>query len=178
MTRPTILLLHGIGANGHSGFFPLLKDTFSKDSEIIAPDLPNTATPQCNEWVQATEDLVTGKEITITIAHSLGGTLAMNMISQGKLNTNTLMTIGSSHGPKDDKDMDTFLVPRIDISALKALEHFYAVTSYDDPATHADYSALLVKQAGATGIFFDKWGHFLENKLPHLLMSMITQSIS
>ena len=60
---------------------------------------------------------------------------------------------------------------------LKQLEAFYAVASYDDPATHPEYSALLVKQAGAVGLFYGEEGHFLGESLPELVLDICDRAL-
>lgn len=116
--------------------------------------------------------------VRLTIAPSLGGTLAMNMICQKRLRTKNLITIGSSHGSKEESLMNNFLIPPIEVSFLKAtLDNFWAVCSYDDPGTHHEYSSLLVKQAGAVGLFYSDQGHFEADRLPQEVLLLIEHSL-
>lgn len=161
-----ILLLHGFEGNPKLYFFPWLIKALEPFGEVICPSLPNPASPKLSEWIKCVKDLVGEEEVDLTIGHSLGGTLALSMLSQELLITDGLMTFGSSHCPKDDECMNDFLVPPIQVQNIKNKIPFYAFSSYDDPYTHHECSALLVKQIGAVGIFFEKEGHFLEEQLP------------
>lgn len=160
-----MLLLHGWGGSGNSEFFPHIKALFKNEIEIISPDMPNPTHPDPEIWTTAVKTAIANQNIKICLCHSLGGTLAMRMISEGLLHPEYLFTVGSSHGPKDNDEMDRFLVPPLKMAALKQLKKFYAIASYDDPATCPEYSTLLVKQAGAIGLFYSNEGHF-SNGMP------------
>lgn len=176
--KPVLLMLHGWGGNGNCEFFPQVKKIFSKKATIINPDMPTPLKPRVKKWIETTKDAIKNKKIDVCLCHSLGGTLAMNMISQGLLNTKCLITVGSSYGPKNDFYMDKFLKPPINLSKLKELKKFYAVASYDDPATCPEYSTLLVKQANAVGIFYNKKGHFINGtELPDEVIDIIKKNL-
>lgn len=172
-----VLLLHGFMGDSKGCFLPFLKERYERDHEVIAPDLPDPHTPNVAVWIDTVTKLVGEREVSLCVCHSLGGTLAMNMISQDVLRVKTLATLGSSHGPKDDDLMDPFLVPPIKMESLKKLHKFYAIASYDDPATMAEYSALLVKQAGAVGVFYSEEGHFLEETVPEDILTLLDNSL-
>ncbi len=172
--KPTLLLLHGWGGNGDCEFFPQVKKIFQDKVNIIAPNFPNPQKPNIDKWIEKAKKEIGSKKIDVCLAHSLGGTFAMNLISQDLLKPKCLITVGSSHGPKDDKYMDRFLEPTIKMSKLKSLNKFYAVASFDDPATNPEYSMLLVKQANATGIFYKDKGHFIQaTPLPSEVIDII-----
>lgn len=168
-----ILLLHGFV--GHRGihFFPFLRDRYGSRCEVLCPSLPNPSEPSLEEWSRCVSGLIGAPEVDITICHSLGGTLAMSMISRGKLRTRALVTIGSSHGPKNEDVMNNFLEPPLLVSRLRQIEKFYAVASWDDPWTYPEYSILLVKQCGAVGLFYANQGHFETETLPREVLDLV-----
>lgn len=113
----------------------------------------------------------------MAICHSLGGTLAMSLVTQDLLDLKALFVIGSSFGPKDEADLNTFLVPPIDLNKIRKIKRLFAVASFDDPWTHQEYSTLFVKQCGAIGLFYAKHGHFESVSLPEEVMEMIYLSL-
>lgn len=135
--------------------------------------MPNKDAPQLAEWL---EDIVHRTDSTtydLCIGHSLGGTFAMQLVSQGVMAFNTLFVVGSSFGPKDSECMNSFLSPPLNIDKLKAINQLYAVHSFDDPATDIEYGILTVKQLDAVGLFYSDQGHFLENTIPEDIKTLL-----
>ena len=176
--KPHVLLLHGYCGDANSHFLPDLKRRLENNSHVISPSLSGGDTPDLETWIAETLQLTKGARIKLCIAHSLGGTFAMQLISRDLIQIDTLMTIGSSFGPKDDEVLNSFLIPPISVSKLNDIDRIYAVSSFDDPATHSDYSQLLVKQAGAIGVFFNGEGHFTGDHLPDALITLIDAALS
>ncbi|MEK7145733.1 MAG: alpha/beta hydrolase [Patescibacteria group bacterium] len=74
MGRRRIIIIHGWGAGPSSNWFPWLKrEAEAKGFEIQIPSMPNTQTPQLEEWLPHLQQVV-GKpdETTVLIGHSLG----------------------------------------------------------------------------------------------------------
>lgn len=166
MARKRVLLLHGYAGSPSQYFFPWLVNQLNDIADVYCPTLPDPEDPRPEEWTKVVLDSLGGQSAHLTIAHSLGGTLALSMLSQSLLKTDCLMTFGSSHCPKDVESMNRFLVPPIELQRVKGRIPMYAFASYDDPYTFYDCSVLLVKQLGAIGIFYNDQGHFLGDRLP------------
>lgn len=135
--------------------------------------MPNKDAPQLTEWL---EDLVKRTESStydLCIGHSLGGTFAMQLVSQELMTFKNLFVVGSSFGPKDSECMNSFLNPPLNIEKIKAINKLYALHSFDDPATHIEYGILTVKQLGAVGIFYNDRGHFLDNTIPEDIKTLL-----
>lgn len=69
-----IILVHGWGATSKSDFFPWLKAQLKENGcEVIAPDMPDTESPDITKWVSKLTE-VTGIPDTNTyfIGHSIG----------------------------------------------------------------------------------------------------------
>lgn len=158
-------------------FFPSLKKELLSFGEIVAPSFPNPEQPCFDEWRDYFVQNVIDQNFDLTVCHSLGGTFAMNLISQGVLSTRCLVTISSSHGPKSIDCLNTFLSPKIDLEKLKELEKYFVIQSFDDPYTHPEFGTLLVKQANAIGLFYNNLGHFEVSELPQDVMSILISAL-
>lgn len=162
------VIVHGWNAKSSSHFFPHLSKELKKiGSEIICPDMPNTKYPKLTEWKELLAKKINGRTVDLFIGHSLGGVLAMSMLTTNEIKIKHLVTIGSSPGWKSDDELNNFLNPVIAFEKIKqGVKSFTVVHSYDDPHCAFEYGMILVKQAGATGVFYADKGHFLFKKLP------------
>ncbi len=169
------VVVHGWNAKSSSHFFPFVTKELEKmGSEVICPDMPNTKYPKLTEWKEFLAKKINGRTVDLFIGHSLGGVLAMSMLTKGDIKIKYLITIGSSPGWKSDDELNNFLNPVISFGKIKqAVSSFTVVHSYDDPHCAFEYGMILVKQAGATGIFYENKGHFLHKRLPKNLIDYI-----
>jgi predicted alpha/beta hydrolase family esterase len=133
--------------------------------------------PNLSSWVDATQEWCSRGSVDLAVCHSLGGTLAMSLVTQDLIDLKALFVIGSSFGPKDQAELNTFLVPAIDPTKIRKIKRLFAVSSFDDPWTHHEYSSLFVKQCGAVGLFYANEGHFERETLPDEVMAMISFSL-
>ena len=176
-TQQSALLLHGFASTAQSYFLPSLATTLKESGyQVFCPSLPNSSEPECDRWIKQTHDLL-GQEtnIDLIVAHSLGGCLAMQLLSQQLITVNKLFMIASSFGPKSVGAMNTFLTPHFDLKAIQEqTKQIWAISSYDDPWTDHEYSALFVKQLNAIGIFMNGWGHFEVDELPDPIMKILS----
>jgi predicted alpha/beta hydrolase family esterase len=78
------------------------------------------------------------QEIDWLVAHSLGGLLALQLLSVGELQSKVTLLIGTSFGPKDNADMNAFLRNPLDLATIKqGAGKLYSAFSLDDPWTPA-----------------------------------------
>lgn len=162
------IVLHGWKAKGTDHFFPHLVSELKKcGSEVLCPNLPNTDHPKLTEWKQYIAKQTKGRTVDLFVGHSLGGVLAMSMLTTDEIKIKHLVTIGSSPGWKNDDELNNFLDPVISFGKIKkSVSSFTVVHSYDDPHCAFEYGMVMSKQGGATGIFYPDKGHFLVKKLP------------
>jgi len=169
------IITHGWNSNSKEHFFPHLRRELTKaGSDVLCPDMPNTRYPQLSEWKEHLKKQLNGRSVDLFIGHSLGGVLAMSMVTTDEIRIKHLITICSSPGWKNDDELNNFLNPVISFDKIKqSVESFTVVHSYDDPHCAFEYGMIMVKQAGATGIFYGDQGHFLTKKLPGDLLDII-----
>jgi predicted alpha/beta hydrolase family esterase len=174
----TVLILHGYLSSAQDFFIPKLASELSKDANIVCPELPDANNPKRSDWVATVLKALNGLVPDMIIGHSLGGTLALILLEEELLTTKALFTLGSSHCPKDEEVLNSMLVPPISVMKLSKLPtNYFVVQSYDDPYTHPECAALLIKQIGAMGLFFHNQGHFLEKDLPNKLVEIMRREL-
>jgi predicted alpha/beta hydrolase family esterase len=79
-----VYILHGLGADSHSNWFAWLKQELKDKGYIVAvPDLPCSANPKLDEWLDALKSTVGQYGEGIIIGHSLGGLLAIQYLLHG-----------------------------------------------------------------------------------------------
>ncbi len=169
-----VLLLHGYFGTRDSYFFPFLRERFSSQGcDVFCPSLPKSDKPELSSWVNEVGDWCSRGPVDLAVCHSLGGTLAMSLITQDLIDLRALVAIASSFGPKEEVELNSFLVPSIDLTKIRKIKRLFAVSSFDDPWTHHEYSSLFVKQCGAVGLFYRDQGHFETETLPEEVLAII-----
>ncbi len=87
--KEAVVVLHGWEDNSRSGFIPSLAENLeSKNYEPVALDLPNTKTPDFEEWISFADKKISKlKEGKVNIiGHSMGGHLALKLAEKHKIN--------------------------------------------------------------------------------------------
>lgn len=168
-----VLLLHGFYGSSQSFFLPFLKERYDKDSSVHLIDLPNPKNPSYEEWKKCFLENIKERQFDKIIAHSLGGSFAINLIVEDVISTDKLVTLGSSFGPKSEKCLNNFLLPNLDLDKLKSLKKYIAIASTDDPWTHYEYSILAAKQTNAITVLYSDKGHFETTTLPEDILKLI-----
>lgn len=176
--KKSILLLHGFTCTSDSFFFPSLKRRYAEHS-VYAPDLPSPHDPHIDLWSAGVTDLPIHR-FDLVIAHSLGGTLALSLLSRDLIHTSALIMIGSSPGPKMLPSLNTFLQYPIDFpNIIKKTPNIITVQSLDDPWTFPEYGLLNIKYTKGYGLIFANKGHFETSTLPspilHIIDSILTK---
>ncbi len=88
LDSPTVFLLHGWGGDGENHWFGEMKSFFeSRGSQVIAPDFPDTQTPDYQTWKSFFKEHYGSliHENTVFITHSLGGVFASRYIAEEKV---------------------------------------------------------------------------------------------
>ena len=171
------LFIHGFHSTSKSYFFPRTEKTLTDRGYCVFNfDLPNPHQPSLYEWLRCTEENIQGvKYFDVILAHSLGGMLALQLLSQGIIEAKRAILIGSSFGPKNNEYMDTFVsTPIVFENIIKNTEKMYSVFSLDDPWTASEYGLLAVKQLGSIGIVYHDMGHFEFEVLPTEVMNILS----
>jgi predicted alpha/beta hydrolase family esterase len=171
------LFIHGFHSTSKSYFFPSTEKTLTDRGYcVFNSDLPNPDQPFLDQWVKSTEESILGvKYFDVILAHSLGGMLALQLLSKCIIEAKRAILIGSSFGPKNNKYMDTFVsTPIIFENIIKNTEKIYSVFSLDDPWTASEYGLLAVKQLGSIGIVYHDMGHFEIEVLPTEVMEILS----
>ncbi len=169
--RPSLLLLHGYNSSSKSYFFPFLQERYKNSCDVFLPDLPGPTTPDVDVWTKAVLDCKQ-THFTTVIAHSLGGALALSLLSRGLITADHLLLLCTSPAPKEMRVMNTVLKYPLEYEDIKkAVPDVLIAHSFDDPWTHPEYGMILIKELKARGIFFADKGHFETKDLPDDLLS-------
>ena len=101
------ILLHGWEGRWSNHWFPWLQEQLeTREFEVYSPDLPNTKIPNLQEQIDSVSDFVqTMWKWDIIIWHSLGGTLAMNLIDKYSLSwIKAILVWPTYQGYNEDND--------------------------------------------------------------------------
>lgn len=128
--------------------------------------------PHIDQWTEEIFKLPT-RSFDLIVAHSLGGTFALGLLSRGIVHCKSLVMIGSSPGPKLKDSLNTFLKYPLDFpKVVSQLEKVVTVQSLDDPWTFPEYGLLNIRYTNGKGygmIYADK-GHFEFPELPEEIL--------
>lgn len=168
------LLLHGFMSDKDSFFLPNTKEYLeSLGFEVFLDSYPNPNNPSFTEWVQTFKN-INQSEFDLVIAHSLGGTFALNLITQGIMTTQKLVMLGSSMGPKKNSDMNSFLIPALNlVKIMEQTPEIFVLQSYDDPWTLPVYGQVSIQSLNAVGLYYADQGHFEREHLPKHIWQLL-----
>ncbi len=168
------LLLHGFMSDQDSVFLPHTKAHLAKlGFEVFLQSYPNPNHPTLTEWVQTFKNL-NQSEFDLVIAHSLGGTFALSLITQGLMTTQKLVLVGSSIGPKENLNMNSFLTPSLNLAKImERTPEIFVLQSYDDPWTLPIYGQVSIQSLNAVGLHYADQGHFEGEQLPKHIWQLL-----
>ena len=172
------LLLHGFMSDKDSFFLPNTKEYLeSLGFKVYLESFPSPKAPSLTEWVRTFKN-INQSEFDLVIAHSLGGTFALSLITQGLMTTQKLVMIGSSIGPKENLDMNSFLTPALNLAKIiESTPEIFVLQSYDDPWTLPIYGQVSIQSLNAVGLYYADQGHFEVQRLPkHIWQLLDVQS--
>lgn len=178
MTAPrSILLLHGFVSTSDSYFLPSLKKRYALH-RVFAPDLPDPAHPDLDAWTAAIEALPV-RELDLIVAHSLGGTFAWSLLSRKVISCKTLVTLGSSPGPKEHADLQGFLRYPLNFAAVREqVRTSLLVHSLDDPWVFPEYALVAMRHTKGRTLFYTDQGHFEQEELPEEVLTLLDRSLA
>ena len=192
------LLVHGYNGSPDALWFPWLKKILEeKGFKVFAPQLPNPALPQLEDWIKTLLPIISkfGKK-DIVIAHSGGGrTAVLSILGCHKklgnlflfapvLNfdyfTQKFIARSEQHAPDSKPAMDnwqtmnSYYAESIDLSCVSKLVPVTAVFSNDDPI--ANSSALLLVPKDWQTQTVDDCKHFWREEEPKILEVIIKKN--
>lgn len=144
-TKPTLLILHGIG--GHAGIHwqQWLRDELKKrDYQVIMPNLSNSDRPDRQQWLseikQAVKDIDTSS--LIIVGHSLGVTSALDFIEQSPTPVAGLVSV-SGFAIDYGAELNSYFLKEKTINFGKVHERLsQAVVFYGDDDPYVTQEAL------------------------------------
>jgi len=169
-----IVLIHGYKASPEMGFWPWLREELVKRGhEVIAPELPNPAEPDCEEWVVAIDKAIMRPQgDTIFIAHSLGCVALLHYLEQAEMAGTPMSSIlVSPIWYVGAKRFESFFVPPVDFdTAMWKSQGFTIVHAKDDDVVPFDHALRYEKELQGQLEALDEGRHFVDaEKLPILL---------
>ncbi len=136
-----MLFLHGAGdptqEDGSFAFLNRLATQFGlKQTDVIAPTMPNPETPDAADWMQAiSSHLELIGESSVVMTHSLGGSCALQAFAHGASTSNVaqLILVAAPHWGKDpDWSAQSFMLPPRYSRTLRSIDAIDLVYSSDD----------------------------------------------
>lgn len=148
MPNKRALLLHGFMSDEHSYFLPNLKQRLrDKGFDVKLKSLPNPDNPDLASWEHSILCDLQDTYFDRVIAHSLGGVLALQLLSQHKIKTHHLTMIATSVGLESVTKLGAFLSPPLCLKSItESANQIYAIHSIDDPWSNYEHAILFTKQ--------------------------------
>lgn len=163
-TKPTILILHGIG--GHAGIHwqQWLHDELEKRGhQVIMPNLSDSDHPDRQQWLsevkQAAKGIDTGG--LIIVGHSLGVTSALDFIEQSPTPVAGLVSV-SGFAVDYGAELNSYFLKEktVDLGKLHArLDQAVIFYGDDDPYVTQEALKQLADGLGVTPIVIHEGGH-------------------
>ena len=152
-----ILFVQGGGEGVHddwdSKLVASLRRELGQDYEIRYPRMPNEADPKYSAWKTALErELGSLQPGAILVAHSVGGTLLLNLLAEQSLNRKfgaifliAAPFVGEGGWPSDDVQFPPDLGAKLPESV--PIHFYHGLDDEEVPASHVDLYARAVPQA-------------------------------
>lgn len=169
-----IVLVHGLNSSPSQNFWPWLADELRKRGhEVFAPQLPNAAEPNCQEWVDEIDRSIArpGGD-TVFIGHSLGCVALLHYLEQADMEgTPKSVILVSPVFHIGAEKFESFFVPPVDFdTAMWKGQEFVVVHSKDDDKVPFDHAEKYVKELNGELKALETGKHFIEaTELPLLL---------
>lgn len=165
----TVFIIHGWEGNPNLHWIPWLKSQLEKKGyKVIAPQMPNTMTPDFNSWVGHLLKMVKNpNENVLLVGHSLGCITILRFIEQLSRDQKVggaVLVAGFGHdldykGYKGE--LSNFFESPISWGNIKKhCNKFIAIHSKDDPYVNLDNSRLFKEKLNAQTIIHKNRGHY------------------
>jgi len=159
-----VFIIHGWEADPDSNWFPWLKNELEKKGfAAIVPAMPNSAHPDCQEWVDHLKKIVEQvDEDTFFVGHSLGPIAILRFLETlpaGQKASEVIMVAGFSES-LGIPETENFFLKSLDYEKIKkTVKKFIAINSDDDPYVPMSQGKILEKELGAELIVMHNCGH-------------------
>lgn len=164
-----VYILHGLGADSHSNWFPWLKQELkSKGYTVAVPDFPRAAVPKLDEWLAVLHSVIGQYGEGVLIGHSLGGLLAVQYLLDGGKSPKVVLTATPYAKFPLAPNIDEFFPSKQALFEIKNLTEFFILQSDNDPYLPADDGAKWAKALGGKLIILPGQGHFLTEEFPEI----------
>jgi len=187
-----VYILHGLGADSHSNWFPWLKQELkSKGYTVAAPDFPCSANPKLDEWLDALKSTVGQYGEGILIGHSLGGLLAIQYLLHGGKSPKIILAAAPFTNLAVTPELDGFFPNKDKLKDLRNIKfvpstpadqiieivtdqppaktEFIILQSDNDPYLNPDDGAKWSESLGGELIILPNMGHLLIPEFPEIL---------
>ncbi|KAA2265666.1 alpha/beta fold hydrolase [Solihabitans fulvus] len=167
----TIVVSHGLEANGDSVWFPYLRaELEAKGHKVIVPNLPEPGAPKPAAWLDTFDQAVAKAgpaEDIVLVGHSIGGVNVLRMLEQhdtaerGRF-AGAVLVSTASHEVGYEALAGFFATP-FDWDRIRAAAtEFRVLAAADDPVNVPDpveHVGELVRGLGATAVLTATGGH-------------------
>ena len=187
-----VYILHGLGADSHSNWFPWLKQELkNKGYTVAVPDFPCSATPKLDEWLDALKSTVGQYGEGILIGHSLGGLLAIQYLLSGGKSPKVILVAAPFANLAVAPELDEFFPDKDVLKELHNIKfapsapadqiielvtdkkptktEFVVIQSDNDPYLNPDDGAKWTRILGGELIILPNMGHLLVSEFPEIL---------
>lgn len=179
-------LIHGWEGYPEEGWRPWLKRELEKRGfEVMAPAMPDTASPTMNRWVPYLEQVIeTPDKATYFVGHSLGCVTVLRYLETLKENQKiggAVLLAGFAHDLEYDGyngELSSFFKTPINWKEIKKhCDKFMVIHSDDDPWVPVKHSRIYKENLGTETIVMHNMKHFSGddgiNELPIVLDSVL-----
>jgi hypothetical protein len=175
-------LIHGFSGHPRENWFGWLTDQLAqKGVEVIAPQMPNPATPELSAWLKTFEewhDQLAGSTI---IGHSLGVTFLLRLLERVNAQVEQSIfvagPIADLHDPRFSPHITGFMENTFDWQAIgQRAGEVHIFHSDDDPYVPFEHGEQLAKHLNGKLHLIKNAGHFNERsgytEFPQLLAAV------
>lgn len=153
--KPNFLFFHCYKGSSKGDFWPWLKSEIEKRGfGISVPDLPGNEHPKFEEQAEFIINNFNIDENTVIVTHSLGGALALKLLSSGKFKTNKLVLVAPASTPnfKDKKrpGVENFCDWKFNYTKIKnSVGEITILSDKNDPIIKIEDTKRLTNKLGA-----------------------------
>lgn len=169
--KKTYYILHGLGASADDNWFPWLKKELEKRGDkVIVPNLPNSISPNLDDWLNTLRREIVGNGEGIIIGHSLGGVLAIKYIEAGGLPLEVVL-VGTPFGlVRNAPELNNFFERPMELNDdIKNRIKFTILYSHNDHFVPPSHIKSWEKLLNTKPILIPAKEHFLQFQLPEIL---------
>lgn len=188
-----VYILHGLGADSDSNWFPWLKRELKKRGYTVAvPDFPSSAVPKLDEWLNVLKSTIGQYGEGVLIGHSLGGLLAIQYLLSGGQSPKVILAATPFQKASILPELDDFFPESEAVKSLRRVKftstspidqmvelvkdepkskitEFIVIQSDNDPIVYEQDAEKWAKALNAKLIILPGLGHLYCETLPEIL---------